>query len=43
MKEIDTLRAPECLDTVSTGLFAVGKLGDEEKQRKSISLPASTV
>ena len=33
MKEIDTLRAPECLDTVSIGLFAEGKLGDEEKQR----------
>ena len=33
MKEIDTLRTPECLDTVSIGLFAEGKLGDEEKQR----------
>ena len=33
MKEIDTLRTLECLDTVSIGLFAEGKLGDEEKQR----------
>lgn len=32
LNEIDTLRTPECLDAVSIGLLAEGKLTDEEKQ-----------
>jgi hypothetical protein len=33
LDEIDRLRAPECIDTVSIGLFAEGRLTDEEKKR----------
>jgi hypothetical protein len=33
LKEIDRLRTPECLDTISIGLFAEGRLTGEEKER----------
>ena len=33
LKEIDTLRTPECLDSISIGLFAEGRLTGEEKQK----------
>lgn len=33
LEEIETLKTPECLDPVSVGLFAEGRLSDEEKQR----------
>ena len=33
LNEIDKLRTPECLDSISIGLFAEGKLPDEEKRR----------
>jgi hypothetical protein len=33
LKEIDKLKTPECLDSVSIGLFAEGRLTDEKKQR----------
>jgi hypothetical protein len=33
LNEIDSPRTPECLDSVSIGLFAEGRLSDEEKKR----------
>ena len=33
VSEIDTLRTPECLDSVSVGLFAGGRLTGKEKQK----------
>jgi len=33
LEEIETLKTPECLDSVSIGLFAEGRLFSEEKQR----------
>jgi hypothetical protein len=32
LNDIDRLRTPECLDPISIGLFAEGRLTDEEKQ-----------
>lgn len=33
LEEIEMLKTPECLDSVSIGLFAEGRLSNEEKQR----------
>jgi len=33
LHEIDQLRTPECLDTISIGLLAEGRLTGEEKRR----------
>jgi len=33
LEEVETLKTRECLDSVSIGLLAEGRLSDEEKQR----------